>query len=324
MPRKSSSTGSASRQVPKLPKMWDAAQLADDAVQSQALFRLRRESELIAPDSSYAIAYGALYTAAVEVVACLPELRSGPAAAELLASWVERQDHGLVLRSLSGPPISEDDLQTLLQTPITSARLRHDPDLAEALASLVWRSLDRYRFAWIVQDRQASPQDIHAAVVSTAVVAAIARTQTQRRSDERDQLEDAVASVLTGIGLQPVRRNSARLATTLQWPAPGHFMRHATLGEHNADFVIRLHDGRIAALECKASNSALNSRKRLNKEAERDAKHWIEHFGAQVVPCVALRGVFDARLVEQAQKAGLFVFWSHRLGDLTTFIESTR
>jgi len=36
--------------------------------------------------------------------------------------------------------------------------------------------------------------------------------------------------------------------------------------------VIRLFDGRLMALECKASNSEINSRKRINKEIGQNAQ----------------------------------------------------
>ena len=41
-------------------------------------------------------------------------------------------------------------------------------------------------------------------------------------------------------------------------------MAETLIGEHNADLVVGLHDERILALECKASNSEINSRKRIN------------------------------------------------------------
>lgn len=278
----------------------------------------------MAPDSPYNQAFAALYRAAQAVIPGLDKVAGSKDPGPSLAAWLEDPDCAAILRSLPGPPISEDDLATLLDASISPARLRREAVLAAALASLITRALDRHRFVWIAQGRQASPLELHAAVVSTAVLAAATRAQTQRRSDERDQLEEAVAAALGTIGWTAVATPKQSLRTTRDWPGSSTFMRHVTLGEHNADFVIRLADGRIVALECKASNSALNSRKRLYKEAERDARHWIELFGTQVVPAVALRGVFGPRLVQQAQAAGLVIFWSHRLGDLTDFVVRAR
>ena len=81
----------------------------------------------------------------------------------------------------------------------------------------------------------------------------------------------------------------------------------------------------MLALECKASNSEVNSFKRLNKEVVGDAKDWVTRFGKNVVvPAAALQGVFKATNVESAQDTPVYMFWGHRLNDLTAFIQSTK
>jgi len=78
------------------------------------------------------------------------------------------------------------------------------------------------------------------------------------------------------------------------------------------------------AIECKVSNSATNSVKRLNNDAAAKAERWISQFGkAQVVPVAVLAGVFKVLNLEQAQDLGLTLFWSHDLDKLGAFIEST-
>lgn len=70
-----------------------------------------------------------------------------------------------------------------------------------------------------------------------------------------------------------------------------------TVGEHNADIVARLADGRVLALECKASNSEINSRKRINKEVAVDAGRWVRQFGEQnLVPAAVIQGVVQSCL----------------------------
>ena len=79
------------------------------------------------------------------------------------------------------------------------------------------------------------------------------------------------------------------------------------------------------AIECKVSNSATNSVKRLNNDAAVKAKYWIKQFGtAQVVPAAVLAGVFKVLNLEQAQTRGLTLFWSHDLEKIGAFIDSTR
>ena len=86
------------------------------------------------------------------------------------------------------------------------------------------------------------------------------------------------------------------------------------LGETRADIVVRLHDYRAMAIECKASNSAVNSFKRVNHEAAGKARNWITGFGKrQTVPAAVIDGVFSPANLEAAQDDGLAIIWSHRL-----------
>ena len=97
------------------------------------------------------------------------------------------------------------------------------------------------------------------------------------------------------------------------------------LAATNMDIPVRLKDGHgtgllFLALEAKVSNSALNSRKRLlevGRKRERwDASGKLYRFRTGAV----IAGVYDVRRLVEAQDAGVFLFWEHRLSDLTTFL----
>jgi hypothetical protein len=76
-------------------------------------------------------------------------------------------------------------------------------------------------------------------------------------------------------------------------------------------------------IECKVSNSALNSVKRINNDAAAKAAEWLKAFGTnQVVPTAVISGVFKVINLLQAQEAGLTIFWSHDLKKLGEFIAS--
>ena len=107
-------------------------------------------------------------------------------------------------------------------------------------------------------------------------------------------------------------------------PKPGEYMNEVLIGEHNADVAIGLKDFRVLAIECKGSNSEINSRKRINKEVARDASSWIEKFGDEIVPAAVIQGVFNPAYIEQAQETPVVFFWAHRLEDLVRFIKSMR
>lgn len=86
--------------------------------------------------------------------------------------------------------------------------------------------------------------------------------------------------------------------------------------------VVRLYDGRVMPLECKVSNSAVNSFKRINHEAAGKARDWIAGFGQrQVVPAAVLAGVFNPLNLATAQHEGLTVYWNDRLADLVRLLQ---
>jgi hypothetical protein len=87
---------------------------------------------------------------------------------------------------------------------------------------------------------------------------------------------------------------------------------------------VRLRDGRILALECKVSNSAVNSFKRFNREITDKAAKWRLSFGDQVVPAAVLAGVYKLENLCDAQDEGVTIFWDHDLAPLVDFVSSSR
>lgn len=149
------------------------------------------------------------------------------------------------------------------------------------------------------------------------------KVETSRRSNAKKEQEEAVKTVLRNIGFAEAPPRDIPLLDAA--PAPGAFCGESKLGDSRADLVIRLHDRRVMPLECKASNSAVNSFKRINHEAAGKARAWLAGFGRrQVVPGAVLSGVFGPANLATAQAEGLTIVWSHRLRDLVDFIEATR
>lgn len=90
--------------------------------------------------------------------------------------------------------------------------------------------------------------------------------------------------------------------------------------------IISLHDRRVLAIECKASNSEVNSLKRVNHESLGKAQQWVAGFGKNAtVPGAVLSGVFSVNILDKPQSGGLDIFRLHRrLDDLARFIEATK
>ena len=73
------------------------------------------------------------------------------------------------------------------------------------------------------------------------------------------------------------------ISTLRTAPDSGQFFGESMLGSRKADFVIGLWDDRILAVECKVSNSKVNSVKRIKNDAAVKARLWIQEFGDRLI-----------------------------------------
>lgn len=228
------------------------------------------------------------------------------------------------VRYLASPPISADDLTVLAETALSPARLRESPACAARVVGAVRDALDHRRFPWVAAGRPPAPAEREAAVLATAVLLASRWVLTERASTARERQEGGVAGRLLGEGFREVPA-PAVVPTLAQAPPPGCFCRETTFGRRKADLLVGLWDGRQMPIECKVSNSELNSIKRLNNDAAVKATEWIRDFGeVSVVPAAVLSGVYKRRHLERAQLRGLTLFWAGDLDRLARFIATTR
>jgi hypothetical protein len=228
-----------------------------------------------------------------------------------------------VIRYLAGPPISDDDLRNLAGKSVYAEAARGNQNSAERVLETLWPTLDRMRFPWISEKREPTEMERHAAVLSTTAVLANQRAQTARRNAAKVLQEERVKNALRDIGFTEVKTRT--ISTPSRAPKPGEFCGESTFVGKKADLVVGLWDERVMAIECKTSNSEVNSYKRVNHEAGGKATHWITKFGeALVVPAVTIAGVFNPKNLADAQSAGLTIWWSHALEEMSSWVESTR
>ncbi|MCA3218536.1 MAG: XamI family restriction endonuclease [Burkholderiales bacterium] len=308
---------------PRHAPRWTDEEIVRDAAIARQEFRQRRFGE---PRSRYLEAFAEFETANGWLLPRLERLLRAEPDADTLAEALRREDLVTALRYVGGPPISLDDLKTLAESTLAASRVQADGQQAQAIAEVLRSIIDPKRLPWIEQGRAATPTEQAAALLASSVLVASQRVQTARRGDERAIVEGSVRGLLVGLGFTEVKTKPEGGIRSLRLHAPpaGSFMRTVNLGADNADLVIGLGDGRVLAVECKGSNSEINSRKRLNKEAVQNARAWLALFGREVVPAVAIQGVFKAAYVKEAQETPLVVFWGHRPADLKTFIEVCR
>jgi hypothetical protein len=222
-------------------------------------------------------------------------------------------------RYLAAPPISKDDLDALAGGKVTG-RKALDGDLASRAAAAIRSSCDPMRLPWLAENRSPTSGERETALRWTAGIWAVEEMRTYRRTDASKRQERIVELALHDKGWQ---RQIMRRIDTLEDLPRGSFSSEALLGGSKCDIPIRLHDGRLLAIECKVSNSAINSVKRLNREVGGKADQWRRAFGEQVIPAAVLSGVFKLHnLVEAQDRQSIAIFWTHELGILLDFASS--
>ncbi len=303
------------------PTRWTTEQLDSDRRQAEDVFRRERMEE---PLEAYLDAFEDVQGAVEDVLESTVDL-----------SQLEDQALTLltdpaflyVFRYLAGPPISEDDLKTLVDTHSIAPRtLRNDAGLVQRLVETIRAGLDRRRFPWVSEGREPTEAERQAAILASSALIATQRAATSRRNEGKSAQEEKVREELRRIGLAEISIVGREVASLAEAPQPGQFCgNEVTLGTRKADLVVGLWDGRVMPIECKVSNSSLNSVKRLNNDAAVKAEIWRHDFGAnQVVPVAVMSGVYKLHNLEEAQQRGLTLYWAHRLTDLGEWIEQGR
>jgi XamI restriction endonuclease len=303
--------------TPVAPPEWDAGQLERDRLVSIETFKEQRLQEPLEQYLEAFDTYRGVVEELLETTVDLTELSS--TALEVLT------DPGLLeaLRYLAGPPISTDDLKVLADARLSTSALQNDPAMAERVVETVLTALDRRRFPWVREDREPEEAEREAAALASAALMATQRLSNARRSESKTAQEDAVRIALLGAGFRELPTRT--MVTLAAAPSEGEFCPESMFGGRKADFVVGLWDGRKLPLECKVSNSATNSVKRLNNDAAVKASQWLREFGtAQTVPAAVLSGVFKRHNLEAAQHSGLALFWAHDLPAMLDWIECTR
>jgi hypothetical protein len=301
------------------PPRWTTEELAESVATASAQFR----NERLSVSDSWETHYNQARSKFELLFSKLSDL--APAAIDdKILSDAFGGGLGEAFRYLAGPPISDDDLQVIADVDsIAPGVLKKNPDAVRKVFEVIERVIDPHRFPWIKGGSAPTQQQREAALLASSVLLAAQRIATERRNEGKDSQETKVKDFLRSLGFAEVP--TAAINTIVKGPQGMQFCAECQLGERKADVVVRLHDTRLMAIECKVSNSATNSVKRLNNDAAVKAEYWLKQFGTlQVVPAAVLAGVFKVLNVEQAQARGLSLFWSHDLDKLGAFIESTR
>jgi hypothetical protein len=301
----------------KTPPRWTEKQLAADAEISAAGFRKQR----LAPTEAWKEHFTRSNQRFTALLKELGDLQPNKISDAALASSY-KLNLGEALRYLSGPPISDDDLRVLADVrSLAPGVLIRDKRKLRHVFSIIQTTIDPYRFPWVIEKRAPTKTEKAAALLASSVLLAAQRISTARRGYGKATQEAQVKEFLGSRKYKEVQPMT--ISTIVEGPQRGEFCGESKLGNRKADIVLRLNDTRLMPIECKVSNSALNSVKRINNDAAAKAAEWLKTFGTnQVVPTAVISGVFKVINLLQAQEAGLTIFWSHDLKKLGNFIAS--
>ncbi|MDZ4654948.1 MAG: XamI family restriction endonuclease [Coriobacteriia bacterium] len=222
------------------------------------------------------------------------------------------------IRHLAAPPISADDLKTVIEVLVFEG---DGLTAQDALVEVALSALDPIRVPWLRDSRYPESPEVETAIAWTTGVWASERTRTARRMEPSQRQEEAVAAALTAAGFREVDRpNEIHVLDALD---RGCFCREVMVAGTKTDMPARLHDGRLLAIECKVSNSYTNSVKRLIRETGGKSARWQNAFGHQVVTAAVLAGVFKLKNLREAQdQHNVTVFWEHDLEQLAAFVKA--
>ena len=300
------------------PPFWDQDELETASAEAERHFRQTRYTEPLEDYLEFFDRYRGIVEEVLEQTVDLTKLDD--CALELMLDKRRLE----VLRYLTGPPVSEDDLKVLTRTRSLSATaLRNNPELVDNVTEFLHDWHDRRRFPWLRGNWDPEEYEKDAAILATTALIAMRRTATLRRTQGKKRQEALVEQNLCQADYEKV--STRRIATLADAPGPGQFCRETLLGNRKADFVIGLWDKRTMGLECKVSNSSTNSVKRLNNDAAIKAEVWRDEFGRVGIVCAAvLSGVYKVHNLENAQSRGLALFWAHDLDALTNWLNSTQ
>lgn len=294
----------------KQPPVWSEQQLQFDRSLSEQTFADHRREE---GPRSFAKTYHALRPKVEAVFAATDNLRA-------LDGSLFESDPGAwqACRYVCGPPISQEDLWTL----VGATKFRTVPaHLAERTADAIRVVIDPVRFPWVDDGRAPTTSERNAGIMATTVLWSAQQLSTERRGEASTKQEKATADVLADAGMQLDPSRSP--VTFLDDIQRGYFSPERRIADSKCDLPARLPDGRLLGIECKVSNGPKNGWKRLNREVAGKAEVWRGHFGSQMLTAVVVAGVFDLSCLRSAQNAGVTLFWEHDLAPLHDFIEST-
>ena len=313
--------------MPRPPGSWTDDELRHDAAEARQRFVAERLAALADEQRDYRSLVNQYAATARELLKASADLR------DLTGAVLSNREFLSLARYLAVPMISIDDLDTLTDSCFglwveqkTDQGVRPSDDDLDAAARIIGERLDEDRAPWLRSGTTPTSFERETFIYGIAAIRAASRLVTSRRTARSKQQEAATRQAVAAASYLPVKLPGTIDDPVAEMPSGTYSSQSRKLAGTNMDVPIRLHDrhptGQLfLAVECKASNSTLNSRKRLlevnSKKDTWDTSGLPHRFRTAAL----LAGVFDVKRLAEAQNSGVYIFWEHRLSDLTDFLK---
>jgi len=234
--------------------------------------------------------------------------------------------HILVLRHLFAPPISQDQLKLILPSYPKGAEksgTKLTKAAATEFAAAFLARRDPGLTAWLETNAAPTRRQVRKLLHTLTPMISSQIFNTVRRNRMSDEQERAVEALLAAKGWTKVPSVAVSNPADL---AAQHFMRKTRCKSSNTatkevDIACGVTANLIMAMECKVSNDATNSVKRVSDVMDK-TKAWKEQWGGFIQTAALLQGVVAYKDVARLLNSNVLVFWSHDLEPLSKWLDA--
>lgn len=226
-------------------------------------------------------------------------------------------EHSRVIRHILAPPLSQDQFALCYPGWIKASEKPRARRPSEAVSVVVAKAVNERRWKgltpWLESGRKPTRRELERLYWAVGTIIASQQFATIQRNRAAQKQEQDVVAILLRMGWtrMPSSLRDARASLPER-----HFMHKtrfatATLPQE-VDVAMGLGGSVVLAMECKVTNDATNSVKRVN-DVLKKASAWKDHWGNFVKPAALLQGVIAEKDVLRLLDANVEVFWSHDL-----------
>lgn len=313
--------------MPRPPQRWTDEELEADAKASTEIFVARRKAERARREQTIAEHAPEYRRDFLDLLAATTDLRA------ITGASLQDRRFLRAARFVAIPFISDDDLDSLTGANLkgwmqqtTERGKRPSDDDFDAAAEVIAQQVDPYRAPWIAKNRAPAKAEIEKFLTASITVRLNSHLGSLRRSEAAARQEQAVRDALAAAGYAEFKGKSKTLVDPQTEMPEGTYSPTARLlAGASVDIPIRLKRGHptgltFLALEAKDTNSEVNSRKRLIEVMDKATAWNSAGLPYEFRTGVVVSGVLPLHRLVEAQDRGVWLFWEHRLEDLTALL----